>query len=573
MKKNITINLFGLLYDIDEDACKLLEQYLDNMRSYFSKREGGDEIADDIEHRVAELFSELKEQGTQAISIEHVQNIIHRIGNPEEMDSEADIASANDEASTSHAENTQSPNGSEATGTSEGTTGKRKSWLGKRKLYRDPQDQMLGGVMSGVCHYFGGTDPLPWRILMVLLALSSFSLMGIIYLLAWALVPAAKTAEERLQMKGKPVNPETINEELMNYTTKATDYIKSPSFRQGARSFASTLLSILVFCFKLLCIFLLGTILITLTILSILLMAGCVEQPLDDNWAMIIHQSPIIAWWGWGGLISGFVCFGILFYIALRSLLKTKTTHSLHSGTAITLTIICLLSLAASIVCSVMTGVNIKQAKRSIKQASGMVNGIYIEDSSANALSLEGWTIQQADNCNKDGDFMDTTDDFTMTDSKEEAFLYFQKDDESRDMKFHAVKRVVLPKGHYHVDALTSIDGTGVFMSIPSIQYTISLVSNNINRKGNLSQLEYDAAAKLKIFPDTLSNSWWLLHQREEVDKWSLTRTGSFYHQGGPLNIVIEGIQGRGADEANILLRVVNEDKKPVDNLLQRVGQ
>lgn len=302
-------------------------------------------------------------------------------------------------------------------------------------------------------------------------------------------------------------------------------------------------------------------------------MAGCVEQPLDDNWAMIIHQSPIIAWWGWGGLISGFVCFGILFYIALRSLLKTKTTHSLHSGTAITLAIICLLSLAASIVCSVMTGVNIKQTKRSIKQASGMVNGIYIEDSSANALSLEGWTIQQAENCNKDGDFMSTTDDFTMTDSKEEAFLYFQKDDESRDMKFHAVKRVVLPKGHYHVDALTSIDGTGVFMSIPSIQYTTSLVSNNINRKGNLSQLEYDAATKLKIFPDTLSNSWWLLHQREEVDKWSLTRTGSFYHQGGPLNIVIEGIQGRGADEANILLRVVNEDKKPVDNLLQRVGQ
>ena len=60
MKKNITVNLFGTLYAIDDDACKLLEQYLDNMRSYFSKREGGDEITDDIEHRVAELFSELK---------------------------------------------------------------------------------------------------------------------------------------------------------------------------------------------------------------------------------------------------------------------------------------------------------------------------------------------------------------------------------------------------------------------------------------------------------------------------------------------------------------------------------
>ena len=68
MKKNITINLYGSLYAIDDDACQLLEQYLNNMRSYFSKRDGGDEIADDIEHRVAELFSELKAQGFEAIS-------------------------------------------------------------------------------------------------------------------------------------------------------------------------------------------------------------------------------------------------------------------------------------------------------------------------------------------------------------------------------------------------------------------------------------------------------------------------------------------------------------------------
>lgn len=52
MKKNININLFGTLYAIDEDACELLEDYLNNMKSYFAKREGGDEIADDIEHRV-----------------------------------------------------------------------------------------------------------------------------------------------------------------------------------------------------------------------------------------------------------------------------------------------------------------------------------------------------------------------------------------------------------------------------------------------------------------------------------------------------------------------------------------
>ena len=82
MKKNITINLFGTLYAIDEDACQLLETYLNNMKNYFSRRDGGDEIADDIEHRVAELFSELREKGVEAVTIEHVRDIISRIGNP-----------------------------------------------------------------------------------------------------------------------------------------------------------------------------------------------------------------------------------------------------------------------------------------------------------------------------------------------------------------------------------------------------------------------------------------------------------------------------------------------------------
>ena len=149
MKKNITINLFGTLYAIDEDACQLLEQYLDNMKSYFSRREGGDEIADDIEHRVAEIFSDLKAQGTEAISMENVQDIIRRIGNPEQMDSDADMNSHDDNADAGCSgaagaqqppEPPRSPNGGQ-------TNGREKKY---RKLFRDPDDVMLGGVMSGL---------------------------------------------------------------------------------------------------------------------------------------------------------------------------------------------------------------------------------------------------------------------------------------------------------------------------------------------------------------------------------------------------------------------------------------
>ena len=85
MKKNITINLCGRLYQIDEDAYELLSQYIDALRNYFKKQDGGEEIANDIEERVAELFDDLKSQGVEAITIEQVQDIIHQIGQVEEI--------------------------------------------------------------------------------------------------------------------------------------------------------------------------------------------------------------------------------------------------------------------------------------------------------------------------------------------------------------------------------------------------------------------------------------------------------------------------------------------------------
>ena len=88
MKKNITINLCGRLYQIDEDAYELLSQYTETLRNYFLKQEDGKEIADDIEERIAELLDDLKAQGFEAITIEQVQEIIMQIGRVEEITSE-----------------------------------------------------------------------------------------------------------------------------------------------------------------------------------------------------------------------------------------------------------------------------------------------------------------------------------------------------------------------------------------------------------------------------------------------------------------------------------------------------
>ena len=95
MKKNITINLCGRLFNIDEDAYELLHNYMETLRNYFKRQEGGEEIADDIEERIAELLDELKASGVEAVNIDHVKDIINRVGQPEQMEGDAESADGN----------------------------------------------------------------------------------------------------------------------------------------------------------------------------------------------------------------------------------------------------------------------------------------------------------------------------------------------------------------------------------------------------------------------------------------------------------------------------------------------
>ena len=213
MKKNITINLLGRLYAIDEDAYELLKRYTDSLHSYFSRREGGEEIADDIEARIAELFDELKAQGTEAITIEHVQDIIHRVGSPEEMEESPLSTSPVGE------ENPNEPEGN--------TSSKAEAGRGPRRLYRNMADLKFMGVLSGFSAYFGG-DVLWWRIDYVVLFFLSMRVfywpwnwywslnatLIVAYIVLGILMPVAETPEDRLRMKGKDVTPQNLADEV-----------------------------------------------------------------------------------------------------------------------------------------------------------------------------------------------------------------------------------------------------------------------------------------------------------------------------------------------------------------------
>lgn len=228
MKKNITINMLGRLYAIDEDAYGLLQQYIDTLRSYFAHKPDGKEIADDIEARIAELFDDLKAQGVEAINIQHVQDIITRIGDPKEMVEEEPL-----DEETAVQEEEQAEEKSMGNRLKEEVVAyfERLRKSGKR-LYRDPTDKKITGLLAGCARYFGG-DPLWWRLACVLLVFITFNTslssgrffhvtpftwtplwLVLIYFMISIITPVAQNPEDRLKMKGKDVTPQNLAQEV-----------------------------------------------------------------------------------------------------------------------------------------------------------------------------------------------------------------------------------------------------------------------------------------------------------------------------------------------------------------------
>ncbi len=230
MKKNITINLCGRLFAIDEDAYEMLSTYEQSLRNYFRSREGGEEITDDIEARIAELLDVVKQNGTEAITIDHVREVIHRIGKPEEMEDSPtpDPSSVGGETSGLNEDSDAQPRPSITGGGGSGSS---------KRLYRNPDDKKMMGVLSGFAAYFGG-DVLWWRLGYTALILLSFTgssynflwflphqhlyfdiyfwgiALIVAYILLAILMPVADSPEDRLRMQGKEVNPQNLAEEI-----------------------------------------------------------------------------------------------------------------------------------------------------------------------------------------------------------------------------------------------------------------------------------------------------------------------------------------------------------------------
>ena len=208
MKKTLTVNLGGTVFHIDDDAYRLLDNYLNNLKMHFSKESGVDEIVDDIERRISELFVEKLSTGLSVITMTDVEEVIARMGKPEEMETERE--------GSSHGAESQSSN------TSYGPV--------HRRLYRNPDDKLLGGVVSGMAAYMGWDVTLLRLLLLVVLVCGVGTLIPV-YIVCWLIIPEASTAAEKLSMRGEAVTVEnigkTVTDGFERVTNSVNDYMKS----------------------------------------------------------------------------------------------------------------------------------------------------------------------------------------------------------------------------------------------------------------------------------------------------------------------------------------------------------
>jgi phage shock protein PspC (stress-responsive transcriptional regulator) len=176
MKKVININFQGRVVPIEETAYELLKQYIESLRRYFVNEEGKDEIINDIESRIAELFSERLKKGSTCITDEDVNAIIAGMGRPEDFEAQ------DTEPSASFTQQQKTHSQQESQG---GAYTYTTSTPGRGRLYRNADDKILGGVCSGLANYLG-IDPVVMRIVFVLLIGALFW----VYILLWIIVPS-----------------------------------------------------------------------------------------------------------------------------------------------------------------------------------------------------------------------------------------------------------------------------------------------------------------------------------------------------------------------------------------------
>ncbi|MDE6753622.1 MAG: PspC domain-containing protein [Muribaculaceae bacterium] len=370
MKKTFSINVAGFPFTIDEDAYILLNDYLQAIEHAFSKEEDATEIINDIEGRVAELLAERTAEGSPIITVNDVEEVISRIGKPEEM------VEADEEIVITENVRTGGPTPPPYIPPLPPV---------KKKLFRDPQNAMLGGVCSGLAWYMN-IDPTVVRLATVLLTILSASTVGIAYIILWIVVPEARTPLERLQMMGEQPTMANIAKTVTGTFREETGNVTPSNHRNN---FGDALASFFGICAKVLIIIgliigipcliglvlgLLGCIFALITFLT-----GITFDSVMPEWYQEAGTIPI-----WG-ILCGIGCIltiGIPLFILIRMGLK-KRMAPLSKGVRNTLVIVWILGFilagfSTGKIVNIATELDKDEVRREMMNYSVDENGITI---------------------------------------------------------------------------------------------------------------------------------------------------------------------------------------------------
>jgi phage shock protein PspC (stress-responsive transcriptional regulator) len=298
---------------IDEDAYKILSEYLEKLSSHFKDDPAKEEIMADIEFRIAELLSEKLSSKEQAVNIEHITEIIGIMGKPEDFGSEAE-------------ENSE---------TADKTKKKHK------RLYRNPDDKILGGVASGLAAYLN-TDPTLVRILLVILGFLSFGFSIVLYLLFWIIVPEAETLSEKLEMRGEDISIENIKKNIQPEFEKVkktvNNFVHSDNFRETAKEIGTVFGKIAAVFFKVLFGIISAAIIFALVITIVMIISPATvtllpPQTTDPDvqyfFSIIDYKLFVI-----GGILVVAAPMLALFYLLSRILFGVKSSSKVALHTA-----------------------------------------------------------------------------------------------------------------------------------------------------------------------------------------------------------------------------------------------
>ena len=513
--------MLGRLYAIDEDAYGLLQQYIDTLRSYFAHKPDGKEIADDIEARIAELFDDLKAQGVEAINIQHVQDIITRIGDPKQMDEDEpkDEETVEQDAEQSEEKSTVNRLKEEVAAYFDRL---RKS--GKR-LYRDPSDKKITGLLAGCARYFGG-DPLWWRLACVLLVFITFNTslssgmffhvtpftwtplwLVLIYFMISIITPVAQNPEDRLKMKGKDVTPQSLAQEVTEEHVQAD----IPQTRQsGAIGCLGGFFKIILLLMKgfliLVCIFAgLGLV----TLLAALIVLLTMPDLFGDIEFATLYSSAVSPTLSVVCVVS---MAGVLFiplYCGIHSILSnTKKLTPMGTPQRLMWAGVWTASLIVAIVSGIAIGarISIAEEKQGEMRHEAYIkanthNGVFIDETDWDFLNQGGWYLLVApsnreDHYTSNGEYYTGNQNVRYLDGYSDWGLNYQVEREKTD---------VAP-GTYTLSVVARSNGKGayVYAIADGRKYMVEIPVNG-NTSGNIwaeAQRRLSVADSLSSNPD-----------------------------------------------------------------------